>query len=172
MKTKGYSLWLIPAGNVYKKLFNIINYLVKRYNSPIFEPHVTLLGGISGPEEKVLKKTEKLAFLIKPFKVKLTKISSEQYYLRALFVKAKGTSELLRANEMARKIFRVKSEQKYMPHLSLMYGSFPKPNKQKMIKEINEDLALQFEFTSIHLFKTEGKVNKWHKIKEFKLGVK
>lgn len=172
MKTKGYSIWLIPKGDSYKKFSSFINRLSKQYSSPVFVPHVTLIGGLYGKEESIIKKTAKLALLIKPFKIQLTKISAEQYYLKALFVKAKRTNELIGANKMARKIFRVKSEQKYMPHLSLIYGNFPKSTKNIMIKNINEDLALQFEFTSVHLFETEGKVNEWHQIKEFKLGAK
>lgn len=40
-----YSIWLIPDGEVYKTVSSIIQNIAKEYGGPLFEPHITLLGG-------------------------------------------------------------------------------------------------------------------------------
>jgi len=44
MKAKGHSLWLMPTGEVYDKFSILIKRLAGEYNTPIFEPHIILLG--------------------------------------------------------------------------------------------------------------------------------
>lgn len=61
-----YSLWLkLPAGPVYKKLEQEIAAQAKEHSSPLFEPHVTLLGGIEGDKDKVLESAKGLAEMLK-----------------------------------------------------------------------------------------------------------
>lgn len=59
--------------------------------------------------------------------------------------------------------------QKYIPHLSLMYGNFPSELKEKIIAEIGKDFNMNFEIKSIHLFSTLGEPEDWYRVKEFAL---
>lgn len=58
MKSKGYSLWLMPREELYHKFANLIKKLAKKYNAPKFEPHITLLGQIFQSEKEVLKRAQ------------------------------------------------------------------------------------------------------------------
>ena len=170
MKTKGYSIWLIPKGNIYKKLSNIIGGLSLQHSSPIFEPHVTLLGGIIGNQEEIIANTKKLALIIKPYKVQLAGVDFIDYYLKALFLKAIGTKSVLKPNEKTCAIFKMKNNGEYLPHLSLIYGDFPEALKKEVIENENlRSLKANFIVDMIYLFKTEGEVRDWKKIAEFKL---
>lgn len=169
MKTMGYSLWFMPEGEVYKKFSGVIADLSREYSSPKFKPHITLIGQRVEPEEEIIEKTEKLSFLISPFKLRLTTIDYQDYYFRALFVKVEKTEELLEANKKAKEIFQIKDTEKYLPHLSLIYGNFPESLKKKIIQEIGQDFSCEFQARSIHLFKTDGGADAWKIIKQFSL---
>lgn len=164
---KGYSLWLMPEGVVYTRFLEIINQLAEEFSAPVFEPHVTLLGGIEGVEEDILSKTQKLAFLLGPYKINFSKIDYEDFYFRALYLRAEKTEEVAEANQKAREIFDIGEQGDYMPHLSFMYGDFPESQKQKIIQEIGNNFPIGFEVASIDLFKTEGEVSAWYRVKKF-----
>mgnify|MGYP001590671771 CR=1 FL=1 len=166
-----FSIWLMPSGKKYNKLKKLILSLGKKYSAPVFEPHVTLLGNLGGQKKEALKKTAYLASKIKPFKITLTSHEYLDEYFRCLFIKAKKTSNLVKAYSMAKQIFRQKSKEKFMPHLSLVYGHFPAKTKQEIISQIKTDVAMSFEINNIMLFLASKNIqpNKWREIREFKL---
>ena len=169
MKGKGHSLWLMPTGEAYDKLSGLIKRLVEEYNAPFFEPHVTLLGEAMQSEEDVLRRSEQLASGQKPFPIVLNTVDYQDFYFRALFVRAERTDPLQALNDRAKEVFEMQDIPDYMPHLSLMYGNFPQAVKECIIKAIGRDQATEFTVNSLHIFKTDGEVNAWYKVKEFPL---
>lgn len=170
MKTKGYALFLIPQGKVYKNLVHIISNLAQTYYVPLFEPHVTLLGYIMDSPEQVVDKTKKLASMIKPYEIELSKINFLDDYLRCLFIEAKKTKLVIEANQKARQVFNQETNQKYLPHLSLMYGDFLESLKKEIVKNYQlDDLKLSFMVDRIYLYNTDGEIKDWKKVAEFKL---
>ena len=151
-KPTAYSLWLMPTGDVYNKLNNIIYNLSKKYSAPSFKPHVTLIGGILKSEEAMVSKTAQLASVIHPYKIELFTVDYLDEFYRCLFLKAKETDEVIKANVEARKIFDKQENTPYMPHLSLMYGDFSPEMKEKIIMEIGKEFNLNFKVNNIHLF--------------------
>jgi len=171
MKSGNYGIWLMPSGEAYKKMSKIISKLASEYNSPVFEPHVTLIHSIQGTQKDVALKTSMLARTIKPFKITLNKVGFQDKYYRCLFIFANESKHLVDANKKAGEVFNITPDEKSMPHLSLMYGDFPEEVKKKIIKKIGSSFDIAFEVESIHLYSGEGSVKDWHKVKEFKLGV-
>lgn len=166
VQTKRYSLWIMPAGDVYDRLKDIILRLSLKYSTPRFEPHITLIGGLSGSEEEILSRISRLTASLRPFTVKLTKTEYLDEYYRCLFLRAKETDDLLNAYALAGKIFDNLQEEKYMPHLSLMYGDFPAKIKEEIAMEIG-NLDIAFEVNSIHVIMTGDNPELWQRIKEF-----
>lgn len=166
MKAKGHSLWLMPIGKAYDKLSGLIKRLAKEYNAPLFEPHVTLLGEAMQSEDDVLKRAEQLASGQNPFPIKLNIVDYQDFYFRTLFVRAEKTDPLQALHDRAKEVFEMQDIPDYMPHLSLMYGNFPQAVKEQIIKAIGRNQATEFTVNSVHLFKTDGEVNVWHKVKE------
>lgn len=163
--SKGYTLWLMPKGQIYKKLDGLIKKLADENNGPVFKPHVTLLGDIDLPENEIIKKTEELISGQKPFMINLNEIGYEDFHFRALFIKAIITPQLQNLHDRAKKIFKMNLPP-YMAHLSLLYGNYPVELKKKIIQEIGRDQRAQFEVISIFLVKG-GEVENWKIIKEF-----
>lgn len=166
MFSKGYTLWLMPKGEVYNRFESLIKKLAKEYGGPIFEPHVTLLGDIEQSEEEVIRKTEQLVLGQKPFPITLKQIDYQDYHFRALFVRAEITESLLSLHNRAKEIFGMQDIPSYMPHLSLLYGNYPNELKEKIISEIGREQTAQFEVSSVYLIKG-GEVKDWQIVKEF-----
>lgn len=167
MKAKGHSLWLMPTGEVYDKFSALIKRLAGEYNAPIFEPHITLLGEVMQLEEDLLKKAEQLVLGQKPFPITLKTLDYQNFYFRALFVRAERTIPLQALHDRAKEVFGMQNIPDYMPHLSLMYGNFPQSVKDQIIKVIGNNQTTEFTVNGIHVFETGGEVNKWHMVKEF-----
>lgn len=168
-RTEGYSLWLMPSGDVYNKLATLISRLSQEYSTPNFIPHVTLLGEIMGSREEILSSTSRLATLIPPYEINLTVLAYLKEYFKSLFIKVEETTDVMNANLKARKIFNRQPDPKYMPHLSLMYGDFSRRTKEEIIVRIGEGFKISFKARSIHLFSTNGEPRDWYRVKEFTL---
>lgn len=166
MISKGYTLWLMPRGEIYDKFAEIIRRLAKKYAAPIFQPHVTLLGDIELPEAEMIKRIEQLVQGQKPFSITLRQIDYQDFYFRTLFVRSEITESLVSLHEKAKKIFGMQDIPPYMPHLSILYGNYLVEVKEKIIQEIGTDQTAQFDVSSVHLVKG-GEVEEWQIIKEF-----
>ena len=165
----------MPTGATFVKLAHIISQLSKDYSTPSFEPHITLLGGVIGSEEEIVKKTAQTASMLAPYEILLTQVDYLDEYFRCLFINVEKTSEVMNANAKAREVFHEYITSKhpateYMPHLSLLYGDISSQTKEAIVKKIGREWNLTFEAASIHLFLTKGDVKDWHKLKEFPLG--
>lgn len=169
-KATRYSIWLMPEGGMIRERFqSIITELSGKYESPRFEPHVTLIGGVNGDHKNVIAKTHEIARKIRPFFIGLTDVGVTDQYFKTLFVMAKETPELIRANKIAQEIYG--TEQQYMPHLSLLYGNFDHYMKEGIVDSLgNTNFSdVGFPVTALHLYKTEGNVWEWYEVAKFAL---
>ena len=163
-RAKGCSLWLMPAGETYRKLEKLILELSRRYSAPRFSPHVTLLGQVLDPPEVAAAKTEELASILHPFTVRLTRVDCLDEYFRCLFIRVEESRAVMGANEAARRVFNGGGDPEYMPHLSLLYGDFPSDTKRRIISGIGENFDIAFEAGEIHLFSTAGPPEDWYRM--------
>jgi 2'-5' RNA ligase len=164
-----YSLWLMPTGELLASLAEIIEELSRNRPELRFEPHVTLLGGLSGLEPQFSSKTCELASLVEPYQIQIDKVDYLDEFFRSLFIRVEPTRPVLDANRKARLIFQRQQETEYLPHLSLMYGDLPPPTKEQIISRIGREFQRQFEVCVIHLYSTEGEPKDWHRVEEFPL---
>jgi len=168
-KTGKYSLWLMPEDHTYAWLYGLILKLSKKYATATFEPHITLIGELTGYEDEIIAITSQLATMINPCTITLTKIEYLDEFFRCLFIKAEETEEIMKGHEKARILFDIVSKDKYVPHLSLMYGNVHSEIKKAIITEIGRDLNVSFEVNAIHLFSTEGEPTDWYRVAKFTL---
>lgn len=168
-RSKGYSLWLMPTGRVYSELTRLIFRLSREWSTDNFEPHVTLLGGLLDSEEAILSKTSQLAAWIRPYEIKLTTMDYLDEFFRCLFFRVETTESVMDANLKARNLFKRRRDPKHGPHLSLMYGNFGPPVKEKIIADIGCESNLRFKVRTIHVYSTTGKPRDWFRVREFTL---
>jgi 2'-5' RNA ligase len=161
-----YSIWLMPEGEARERLKGVISLLGERYSTPLFEPHMTLIGGLPGKDN--IRKASGLASLLSPLAISLREAGYEEDYYRCLYMRAEETDALLRANEAAQEVFG-RGDGQFMPHLSLMYGELPAYIKEEIIGQMGGKCALSFRAESLRLFSTIGGPEDWRLIREFPL---
>ncbi len=166
-----YSLWLMPKGEVRRRLAEAIVDLSGKYSTPAFEPHVTLAGGIVGPAREVESKVKDLARRIPPFTVRLTTVAGLEEYFRCLFVRVAQTRPIMSANEAAREIFRLPKRPAFMPHASLLYGSLPSKEKERIIASLGRRFELEFKAATLHLYLIKREPEAWRRVASRGLGL-
>ncbi|MFZ3043614.1 MAG: 2'-5' RNA ligase family protein [Minisyncoccia bacterium] len=170
-KATGYSLWLEPSAKNPARQFldEMVKVFSKEYNTPIFTPHVTLLGGIEGNIEDILAKTASLSARLHPFTVRLGEIISRGQYFQSFIAPVSQGKEIMNAGEQARTLFEIPRE--YFPHMSLAYGNFSEDQFMRL-KEMAREADISgstFLAESVHVYRTEGTVEEWEHIAEFQL---
>jgi len=159
----------MPKGDVCDRLSRILHQLSVRYGGPQFSPHVTLLGGCVGPRRELTRNSARVAAALRSFAIRLEKIDFLDEYFRCLFVRAALTEPLRKAHLAARQAFGHGREPAFMPHLSLLYGDFPRSLKEGVIAEMGPRLDVQFKVRSLHLYRTHGEPHRWRRVASFGL---
>lgn len=179
-----YSVWVIPEKEIHNRFSDLIHRISKKYDSPFFEPHITLVGKLSGEKNDLIEKTSQLASSTNLKTINLNYLDGVfDDYFHSVFVRAQKTPEILDANAKAKEIFNQEDQKRYFPfyqpHLSLAYGHFSPKIKDEIVSEVLKEfditsktdftLNLEFKVDGISLYSTKGKVEDWYEIKRFSL---
>ncbi len=147
-----YSIWMMPSGKIYDRLSDKISQLCHQYATPFFPPHITLLGDLNSSVIDLAAQMLNLVAHIRPFQVTLTKADYLDEYFRCLFLRVEESASLLQAHQVTRACFHREQDQKYMPHMSLMYGNFDAGMKQRLVASIGLEFNLTFSVSQLHLY--------------------
>ncbi len=152
-----------------EELSDTIKKLAAEYSGPVFMPHVTLLAGISaGSEEDIFAKARAVADALAPIRLTLEEVGAEDAYFKALYFRIRETEEMNAYHARAKRIFGIE-DNGYTPHLSLLYGNYPRVRKEQTIKALPVLEGNTFLADRIYLYRTEGKAADWQEIKQFSL---
>ncbi len=154
-----YSLWIIPDSKTKESIRKIINKLSKKYNSIIFEPHMTLIGVINCNEKTIIKGVKKLVKTINPFTLTLGDVSFSTTYFQSVFVLVKSTAKLMEVNLSAKKIFK-KDNDMFIPHISLLYGNYEMKVREQIAEQIKLP-KLSFRAKEIAIVPITQNPSKW-----------
>jgi 2'-5' RNA ligase len=116
--------WLIPAEPVHSFFQGAINDLARRYDAPLFEPHITIHVGANHIDaaEHALSKAARECQLIA---VKALGIDHSDEFIKTLFVQFALNTKLQQLNTIVRSAAEDSSDYKLNPHLSLLYKKMP-----------------------------------------------
>lgn len=163
MRAKGVSLWLVPGGKIREDLARLVRNVSARSGGPVFEPHVTLVPGIEGDVEPVLRAVARLAARTAPFEIRLEALGWRDEYFRCLFVEVRQDRELMALARTAREMLDLPAEPGYFPHLSLLYADLDAGSKPELAREVPPRPA-GFLVHAIHVYRTQGPVSGWHRL--------
>jgi len=164
-----YTLWLVPDSTAYNKLSKLIVALSTSLETPEFEPHVTLLSGITDELEIAIEKTEELANSLSPISASLTRIEFLEYYYRCLFFCTNTSEELMYARDLSEGIFEHTNINPFVPHVSFLYGSLPVFEKEAIVSELGDNFFMDFRMTELRLVKTQRTPEHWELIRAYAL---
>lgn len=159
-----HALWLRPFGETAFELKDRIKKLSQKFDTPQFEPHITLLSGLRRGETELTQLTDTLAASLSPFSVTLTRVGYHDHYYQSFFVRVKKTEAFIDAQKTAEKLFGCTTDEEYFPHLSLIYGNIEEKEKRKLLDTTGSMFNITFPVHSMLLIQTEGEVGDWKKI--------
>jgi len=168
-QTLRYALWLTPRGPLAEKLGQLIADLAARDGAPIFEPHITLLGGLSGRQSELTTRTRALACELKPFEIALTDTDYLDEYFRCLFLDVAPGDDIMAAHALAKQLFGVSRDLVFRPHLSLLYANLGAQQKEKILDHIGRRFERSFLAERVALYCIEGPPPDWYCVKRFPL---
>jgi 2'-5' RNA ligase len=162
------SLWLVPTAEDEGRYTALIGRLARRYGTPRFHPHLTLLGGV-GHGDDALDAAERIAAEVPPFHIALTRVVTRPEYFRAVVVEAAPSLDLLYVHHLARHALdRLEDPAPFEPHLSLLYGHFHADVRRQLVAEL-PDVRARLRADRIAVWSTEGDPSRWHEVERFDL---
>lgn len=166
---KGYALWLVPDEPMFSLLAGTISQLSRQCSTPTFDPHITLLAGITMEEQAALAKAASLASSLKPLRLELDDVGYLDEYFRCLFIRVVPTAPIMEANRAAREAFGLRKDFGYMPHLSLVYGNLALDEKKAIADALGPQSGQIINVQKLRLYRVSGPVHQWKCVGEFGL---
>lgn len=152
-----YSVWAEPVEKDAKYLSQIIDGLGKKYDSPIFCPHITLYGKIR--DKSVAKFSINNCRMIKKFAVKTTSLAFSDDLWKTVFVNTEKSQNLLRVHDAIKKTVPPHPKYEFNPHISLIYKKLEIHEKQAIVDSLKVKQRLTFD--KITVIASSNDVKKW-----------
>jgi hypothetical protein len=169
VRAAGFSLWLIPEGAVRHELRTRIGTLSRRFATPVFEPHLTLVGSVSGPAALVRETAARLARGTRAFSLLFVSAAHSEDYFRCVVLEADLSSMLAAAHRAALTALGLTSPPPFHPHLSLVYGSLLANTRATVCAELASLCPLSCDVGAIEVVETDGAVESWRTLESFRL---
>ncbi len=114
----------------------VIEDLARRYDAPLFEPHVTFHVGANHTDaaEKALSKA---ACECQPINLEALEIDHSNEFIKTLFVQFVPNRKLRQLNEIIRSAAQDSSQYELNPHLSLLYKSMPAGARSELADSVH-----------------------------------
>jgi hypothetical protein len=154
--SQALSIWIMPPEPVALDLQLVIDDLSRRYSTPRFRAHVTLIGGVEviGPAPLA-----SLATMESP-EVRAKAIVTSGDYFRCVTASAVLTPSLRALRRKAATLVRA-SKEKYEPHLSLVYGELSGQQRAAIVRELATLAIPPFRAEALEAVATSGAVEGW-----------
>ena len=156
-----FVLWLLPDSKTHASLAALIQELGQRYGCPRFTPHLTLLEPLTGNREKLASTATTLLPKVKRLRMQPVSIDGEDTRFRCLYVKIPRTLELINVHKQAQTIFHI-TDENFMPHISLFYGTLPAVEKNKLRADLFYRIPKTIELMRLVLVDVSGPIESWN----------
>jgi hypothetical protein len=111
--------WLIPAEPADLFFQDLINDLARRYDAPVFAPHVTIYVGADSTD--AVNATLKAARDCEPIVLQALEVTHSDKFVKTLFVQFAMNRQLQQVNESIRAGIQDSCDYRLNQHLSLLY---------------------------------------------------
>lgn len=165
--------WLIPAEPTRSEIVSLISALARKYDAPVFEPHVTL--SVSDDDETLgASILTRIAARVQPITLEVACIDHSAELTQTLFIQFAQSAEERRLSAALRASSPGEKEDEFKPHLSLLYARIDAEARCKETHRIRLPFA-QLRFDALQAvalstpIETRGDVEAWRKIAEAQL---
>ena len=127
--------WLIPTEPTRRFLAKLIADLARRYDAPVFEPHVTIYVGPDRSEvgEQIISQ---VATVCGPIQLKILDAQHSSEFTKTLFVQLALNANLQRLSELIRQRSPRSSHYHLNPHISLLYRRMSLAARRELARSI------------------------------------
>ncbi|WP_407976375.1 2'-5' RNA ligase family protein [Brucella pseudogrignonensis] len=167
-----HSIWLRPAHDDLVFLEKIVRDLSGQFNSPVFEPHATLVPDMNRSAEELLPQVLSLAIGRKPFELLIEDVTGSEAYFRSFYAALEKAPALMRLKQDSLEISGEASLQSFVPHVSLAYGVEDTAQKQMEMQRLAKELSgrkLRFDRLVIVSSSSETPIDEWNVKHEIQL---
>ena len=127
--------WLIPAEPAHRFFQDLINDLARRYEAPVFEPHVTIYVGANSTDA-LETGLSKVAQDCTPIVLQPIEVSHSDQFIKTLFVEFGLNTKLRQLNQVIRSAAQDSSDYDLKPHLSLLYKRMSAQRRRQLARSI------------------------------------
>ncbi len=135
MKRPAIAYWLIPAEPARSFFQDVINDLARRYDGPVFQPHVTIFVSANGTEAAKRALSE-AACDREQIGLEPLEISHSSKFIKTLFVQFALNTKLRLLNQVIRITAQDPSDYQLNPHLSLLYKGMSVQDRRLLASSI------------------------------------
>jgi 2'-5' RNA ligase len=132
--------WLIPSEPAHSFFQRIITDLARRYDAPVFEPHVTIHVG-ADCADAVENALGDAARKSKVIALTPRGLNESDEFIKTLFVQFPMSTELREINDIIRDAANHSSQYELKPHLSLLYKSLATATRRELAASIKVSLS-------------------------------
>tara|TARA_B100000287_G_scaffold240343_1_gene225942 strand:- start:162 stop:668 length:507 start_codon:yes stop_codon:yes gene_type:complete len=160
-----WSVWLVPHSNIIGRYTDLVGHFSKKYDSPIFQPHITLFGGVNINPDKTFSFFNSISQDYGYFHLTPTKIVADVPPWKSLVISFNPDKSL---QKMQKKIQnKLQGIKKYIfdPHLSLVYGNIKIKKSDYKCISLDESIC----FSDVSLVVTSDNIDRWKVIRTFNL---
>jgi 2'-5' RNA ligase len=118
-----HSIWLCPEADHFSLLRREIESLSHFSGTAPFDPHVTLIGDLSGAPERTVSACAAHLQHLGPIRAKVRDIAQTDAFFMALFLDLSLTPDLRAARDLLCRLLGAPPAGPFRPHLSLAYGA-------------------------------------------------
>ncbi len=128
------AFWLVPAPREREFFASLIEEFARRFDSPVFEPHLTLVGGIAN-HDRTLQAFRKRSVNAR-CELEIEGVHFSERYTKTLFVCFHLSDELRELRNAITQALDLESEDDFDPHLSLLYKKMPPAEQEELARSI------------------------------------
>ena len=162
-----YSIWLVPdrETQAYQTLDELIGEYARSYpDSPDFDPHITLRGGIETDEPTVRDRGRGLVRGRDPLELAFGDVSCSTTTHQCVFLLVAPSVPLLEFRQAATESV-VGAAEMYVPHVSLVYGDLSPEERVRAVRSIDADSVPDSVLVdTIEIVDTDGPVSEWRSV--------
>lgn len=159
-----YCIWITFDSS---NLLENISTLAQKYNSPVFQPHCTLIGKTDVSLPRLKSAIINLMNYYKPIIVHPIIISYTDNLWRALYIVLKEKQVLTNWHKHLCDSLSINYDKDFLPHISLMYNSVSVSEKKKISGDMQ--LKTAYKIQSIQIVDCSSEVDEWITVFELKI---
>jgi len=162
-----YAIWLTFSKSDRDYLKSIIDKISEKYNSPKFEPHITVYGLLNSKMSLIDKVIKEVSQNSNSFLVKKSEILQSEVFWKTVYIELEMNQQLGIIHKNLKKHFEKILKYEFSPHISLIYKILSIEEKIKIINELN--IKNEFRVKKIAIQEFFPDIEKWNVVKEYDL---